>query len=129
MLADDVHQAFELAEKIQEKEGRYLVQPFEGPKIALGTGTLMVTADAATEVLVVGAGAAGLCAALSARQDGAEVEPLLAQATGLEDEEDGGDPCEATAQQRAQVTAEERCEFTHRAASMHRRPAPTAKTV
>ncbi|MBT8081211.1 MAG: threonine/serine dehydratase [Gammaproteobacteria bacterium] len=38
--ADDVHEAFALAERIREEEGRYLVQPFEGPGIALGTGTL-----------------------------------------------------------------------------------------
>lgn len=40
VLADDVHQAFAVAEEIQEREGRYLVQPFEGPQVATGTGTL-----------------------------------------------------------------------------------------
>ncbi len=40
VLADDVHQAFEVAGRIQEDEGRYLVQPFEGPNVALGTGTV-----------------------------------------------------------------------------------------
>ncbi len=40
VLADDVHRAFELAEDIQETEGRYLVHPFEGPAVALGTGTV-----------------------------------------------------------------------------------------
>lgn len=39
-LADDVHRAFEIAEQIQEDEGRYFVHPFEGPHVALGTGTL-----------------------------------------------------------------------------------------
>lgn len=38
VLADDVHQAFELAERIQDKEGRYFVHPFEGPAVATGTG-------------------------------------------------------------------------------------------
>lgn len=40
VLADDVHQAFELAERIQEDEGRYFVHPFDGPAVALGTGTV-----------------------------------------------------------------------------------------
>lgn len=40
VLADDVHAAFEVAERIQRKEGRYFVHPFEGPGVALGTGTL-----------------------------------------------------------------------------------------
>ncbi|MGB5257908.1 MAG: threonine/serine dehydratase, partial [Woeseiaceae bacterium] len=38
VLADDVHQAFELAEAIQNEEGRYFVHPFEGPAVATGTG-------------------------------------------------------------------------------------------
>ena len=32
VLADDVHKAFEMAERIQEEEGRYFVHPFEGPR-------------------------------------------------------------------------------------------------
>ena len=40
ILADDVHQAFELAEAIQEEEGRYFVHPFDGPAVATGTGTV-----------------------------------------------------------------------------------------
>ncbi len=40
VLADDVHAAFELAEQIQQTEGRYLVHPFEGRAVALGTGTV-----------------------------------------------------------------------------------------
>ncbi len=40
VLADDVHQAFDLAERIQSDEGRYLVHPFEGPAVATGTGTV-----------------------------------------------------------------------------------------
>ncbi|MDJ0710164.1 MAG: threonine/serine dehydratase [Woeseiaceae bacterium] len=42
VLADDVLAAFEVAEQIQEDEGRYLVHPFEGPAVALGTGTVGV---------------------------------------------------------------------------------------
>ncbi len=40
VLADDVHQAFEIAERIQNDEQRYFVHPFEGPQVALGTGTV-----------------------------------------------------------------------------------------
>ena len=40
ILADDVHQAFDLAERIQDEEGRYFVHPFEGPAVATGTGTV-----------------------------------------------------------------------------------------
>lgn len=40
VLADDVHEAFEVAERIQHEEGRYFVHPFEGPAVALGTGTV-----------------------------------------------------------------------------------------
>lgn len=40
VLADDVHEAFEVAERIQQEEGRFFVHPFEGPTIARGTGTV-----------------------------------------------------------------------------------------
>lgn len=40
VLVDDVHEAFAVAEKIQQEEGRYFVHPFEGADIATGTGTL-----------------------------------------------------------------------------------------
>ena len=40
VFADDVHEAFAIAESIQKKEGRYFVHPFEGPQLALGTGTV-----------------------------------------------------------------------------------------
>lgn len=40
VLAENVHEAFTLAERIRAQEGRYFVHPFEGPAIALGTGTI-----------------------------------------------------------------------------------------
>ena len=40
VLAADVHEAFEVAQQIQDDEGRFFVHPFEGPTIALGTGTV-----------------------------------------------------------------------------------------
>lgn len=40
LVADTVQQAFALAERIQNDEGRYFVHPFDGFDIATGTGTL-----------------------------------------------------------------------------------------
>lgn len=40
VLAENVHDAFALAERIQREEGRYFVHPFEGRSVALGTGTV-----------------------------------------------------------------------------------------
>jgi threonine dehydratase len=40
VLADNVHDAFDVAERIQRDEGRFFVHPFEGPSVALGTGTV-----------------------------------------------------------------------------------------
>jgi threonine dehydratase len=40
VMADDVHQAFDLVRQIRDEEGRFFVHPFEGPSVALGTGTV-----------------------------------------------------------------------------------------
>lgn len=40
VLAEDVHEAFAVARRIESEEGRYFVHPFEGPGVALGTGTV-----------------------------------------------------------------------------------------
>ena len=40
VIANDVHHAFELAREIRDEEGRFFVHPFEGPSVALGTGTV-----------------------------------------------------------------------------------------
>lgn len=40
VLVDDIHKAFDVAESIQNDEGRFFVHPFEGPEIATGTGTV-----------------------------------------------------------------------------------------
>ncbi len=68
VLADDVHSAFELAESIQEAEGRYLVHPFEGRAVALGTGTLgLEICEQAGEfdALIVPIGGGGLIAGIA----------------------------------------------------------------
>ena len=63
VLADDVHQAFEVAKRIEREEGRYFVHPFEGPGVALGTGTVgLEICEQAGEfdALVVPVGGGGL---------------------------------------------------------------------
>ena len=68
VLADDVHVAFELAERIQREEGRYLVHPFEGEAVAAGTGTVgleIVEQCGEFDVLVVPVGGGGLIAGIA----------------------------------------------------------------
>ncbi|MDJ0748712.1 MAG: threonine/serine dehydratase [Woeseiaceae bacterium] len=68
VLANDVHAAFELAEQVRETEGRYLVHPFEGRNIALGTGTVgleICEQIDAFDALLVPVGGGGLIAGIS----------------------------------------------------------------
>ncbi len=63
VLADDVHEAFEVAEQIEEKEGRFFVHPFEGADVATGTGTVgleMCEQCDSFDALVVPVGGGGL---------------------------------------------------------------------
>ena len=63
VLADDVHVAFEVAEKIQRDEGRYFIHPFDGRTIAMGTGTVgleMCEQYPDFDVLLVSVGGGGL---------------------------------------------------------------------
>ena len=68
VLVDDVHSAFSEAERISRDEGRYFVQPFEGPSIALGTATLgMELCDQLPDfdTLLVPVGGGGLLAGVA----------------------------------------------------------------
>lgn len=68
VLADDVHQAFAKVEEIHEKEGRYFVHPFEGPKVAAGTATIgleICEQVGQFDALIVPIGGGGLCAGIS----------------------------------------------------------------
>lgn len=68
VLATDVHEAFRLAERIQAEEGRYLVHPFEGRQVALGTGLVgleIVEQVAEFDALVVPVGGGGLIGGIS----------------------------------------------------------------
>lgn len=63
VLVDNVHDAFTVAERIQEEEGRYFVHPFEGPAVALGTGTVgleIVEQAGEFDTLIVPIGGGGL---------------------------------------------------------------------
>ena len=68
ILAENVHTAFDLVEEIREKEGRYFVHPFEGPNVALGTGTVgleICEQVGEFDVIVIPIGGGGLCAGIS----------------------------------------------------------------
>ena len=63
VFAQDVHEAFEVAAQIQRDEGRFFVHPFEGPSIALGTGTVgleICEQAGAMDALIVPIGGGGL---------------------------------------------------------------------
>ena len=63
VFADDVHEAFAIAEVIQKEEGRYFVHPFEGPHVALGTGTVgleICEQSDAFDAVIVPVGGGGL---------------------------------------------------------------------
>ena len=68
VFAHDVHHAFELAEEIKNKESRFLVHPFEGFDIALGTATLgleIYEQIPDLDVIVIPIGGGGLCAGIA----------------------------------------------------------------
>lgn len=68
VLADDVHSAFDIAERIQRQEGRFFVHPFEGESVALGTGLVgleMCEQVADFDSLIVPVGGGGLIAGIS----------------------------------------------------------------
>ncbi len=68
VLADDVHEAFELANSIRDDEGRFFVHPFEGLSIALGTGTVgLEICEQVDEfdAIVIPVGGGGLIAGIS----------------------------------------------------------------
>lgn len=68
VLADDVHQAFELVKKIEQEEGRTFVHPFEGERTALGTATLgleFARQAPGLDALIVPIGGGGLAAGVA----------------------------------------------------------------
>ena len=68
VIADDVHHAFELAREIRDEEGRFFVHPFEGPSVALGTGTVgleICEQIPAFDALLIPIGGGGLIGGIS----------------------------------------------------------------
>ena len=68
VLADDVHSAFDVAEEIQKKEGRFFVHPFEGSDVVLGTATVGLEICEQVpdlDAVIVPIGGGGLCAGIS----------------------------------------------------------------
>jgi threonine dehydratase len=68
VLADDVHSAFDVAEEIQNKEGRFFVHPFEGSDVVLGTATVGLEICEQVpdlDAIIVPIGGGGLCAGIS----------------------------------------------------------------
>ena len=68
VLADDVHQAFELVDRIREEEGRTFVHPFEGVNVTTGTGTIGVEICeqlAEFDTVIVPIGGGGLCSGIA----------------------------------------------------------------
>ena len=68
-FADNVHDAFDEAERIKRTEGRYFVHPFEGQRIVHGTATLgleIAEQVGNIDAVVVPIGGGGLCAGVAA---------------------------------------------------------------
>jgi threonine dehydratase len=68
VLADDVHSAFEVAEDIQNREGRFFVHPFEGADVVLGTATVGLEICEQVpdlDAVIVPIGGGGLCAGIA----------------------------------------------------------------
>lgn len=68
VFADDVHVAFDIADRIREEEGRFFVHPFEGDRVTLGTATLGLEVCEQLgefDAIVVPIGGGGLCAGVA----------------------------------------------------------------
>jgi threonine dehydratase len=68
VIVDDVHAAFDRVEKIEREEGRFFVHPFEGPAVAIGTGTVGLEICEQLDdfdTLIVPIGGGGLMAGIS----------------------------------------------------------------
>ena len=68
VIAGDVHEAFERVQEIRDREERVFVHPFEGPSVALGTGTVgleICEQVADFDAIVVPIGGGGLIGGIS----------------------------------------------------------------
>jgi threonine dehydratase len=68
-LTDTVHEAFALAQRWVEEEGRTMIHPFDGPLTAEGTATIgleLMRQVPGLDAVVVPVGGGGLCAGIAA---------------------------------------------------------------
>ena len=68
IVVDDIHGAFDVAEEIQEREGRFFVHPFEGPHTFCGTATIGLEVCEQVpdmDAIIIPIGGGGLCAGIS----------------------------------------------------------------
>ena len=89
ILTPDVHAAFARVEEIVSAEGRTFVHPFEGPRVALGVGTIgleLIEQCPALDAVVVPIGGGGLCAGIAAavRQLKPEIEVFGVEPEGAD---------------------------------------------
>ena len=87
LIVEDVHEAFEIAERIERDEGRFFVHPFEGPAVATGTGTIgleICEQLEAFDTLIVPIGGGGLMGGIShvVKQLRADVEIIGVEPVG-----------------------------------------------
>ncbi len=69
LLVDNVHDAFALAHRLAEEEGRTMVHPFDGPLTAEGTATIgleLMEQVPGLDAVVVPVGGGGLCGGIAA---------------------------------------------------------------
>ncbi len=67
-IAKNIHHAFDLANQLQEIENRFFLHPFEGPTVALGTGTIgLEVCEQITDFdsIIIPVGGGGLIGGLS----------------------------------------------------------------
>ena len=89
LIADDVHQAFDLVRKIGDEEGRFFVHPFDGRSVALGTGTVgLEVCEQVPEfdAIVIPVGGGGLISGISnaVKQLKPEVEVIGVEPEGAD---------------------------------------------
>ena len=68
VLAQNIHEAFTLVKKIEQKEGRAFIHPFEGPSISFATGTIgleLCEQISNLDAVVVPIGGGGLCSGIA----------------------------------------------------------------
>jgi threonine dehydratase len=87
LIVDDVHEAFDVAKRIEREEGRFFVHPFEGPAVAKGTGMIgleICEQIDAFDALIVPIGGGGLMGGISnaVKQIRPEVEIIGVEPSG-----------------------------------------------